>query len=86
MNPAVPAEQKAMRLSVVVPVHNGGESLRRCLQGLAASARPPDEVVVVDDGSTDGSAALAAALGARVLTTSAGPRGPAHARNRGAEA
>jgi len=85
VNPAVPAEQKAMRLSVVVPVHNGGESLRRCLQGLAASARPPDEVVVVDDGSTDGSAALAAALGARVLTTSAGPRGPAHARNRGAE-
>ena len=85
MNPAVPAEQKAMRLSVVVPVHNGGEGLRHCLQALAASARPPDEVIVVDDGSTDGSAALAAALGARVLTTSAGPLGPAHARNRGAE-
>jgi GT2 family glycosyltransferase len=75
-----------MRLSVVVPVHNGGEGLRLCLQALAASARPPDEVIVVDDGSTDGSAALAAALAARVLTTSAGPRGPAHARNRGAEA
>ena len=85
MNPAGTAEQKSMRLSVVVPVHNGGEGLRLCLQALAASARPPDEVIVVDDGSTDGSAALAAALAARVLTTSAGPRGPAHARNRGAE-
>ena len=75
-----------MRLSVVVPVHNGGDDLRRCLQGLAASTRPADEVIVVDDGSTDGSAAEAAALGARVVTTAAGPRGPAFARNRGAEA
>jgi GT2 family glycosyltransferase len=75
-----------MRLSVVVPVHNGGEDLRRCLHGLAASARPPDEVIVVDDGSTDDSAADAAALGARVVATPAGPRGPAYARNRGAEA
>ena len=75
-----------MRLSVIVPVHNGGEDLQRCLRGLAASSRPPDEVIVVDDGSTDGSAAHAVAFVARVVTTSAGPRGPAYARNRGAEA
>jgi GT2 family glycosyltransferase len=75
-----------MRLSVIVPVHNGGEDLQRCLQGLAASTRPPDEVIVVDDGSTDDSAAHAAALAARVVATTAGPRGPAYARNRGAEA
>jgi GT2 family glycosyltransferase len=75
-----------MRLSVIVPVHNGGEDLQRCLQGLAASTRPPDEVIVVDDGSTDDSAAHAAALAARVVATPAGPRGPAYARNRGAEA
>jgi GT2 family glycosyltransferase len=75
-----------MRLSVIVPVHNGGEDLRRCLRGLAASTRPADEVIVVDDGSTDVSAADAAALGAQVVTTAAGPRGPACARNRGAEA
>ena len=75
-----------MRLSVIVPVHNGGEDLQRCLQGLAVSTRPPDEVIVVDDGSTDDSAAHAAALAARVVATTAGPRGPAYARNRGAEA
>jgi GT2 family glycosyltransferase len=74
-----------MRVSVIVPVHNGGVNLQRCLQGVAASTRPPDEAIVVDDGSTDGSAAHAAALGARVVTTAAGPRGPAYARNRGAE-
>ena len=84
--PEVAAGQTSMRISVIVPVHNGGEDLRRCLQGLATSTRPPDEVIVVDDGSTDASAAHAVALGARVVTTSAGPRGPAFARNRGAEA
>ncbi len=73
-----------MRLSVIVPVRNGGDDLGRCLQGLVASLRAPDEIIVVDDGSTDGSAACAAAYGARVLATDAGPRGPAHARNCGA--
>lgn len=75
-----------LRLSVIVPVHNGGEELRRCLQGLARSSRPADEIIVVDDGSTDGSAGLAADAGARVIATSHGPRGPAFARNRGVEA
>ena len=82
---AAALRHKSMRLSVIVPVYNGGEDLRRCLQGLAASSRPADEVIVVDDGSTDGSAAHAAAFAARVVTTRTGPRGPAHARNRGAE-
>ncbi|HEX7599889.1 MAG TPA: glycosyltransferase family A protein [Polyangia bacterium] len=75
-----------MRISVVVPVLNGGENLLRCLQGLASSARQADEIIVVDDGSTDGSVASAIAFGARIVTTVHGPRGPAHARNRGAEA
>jgi GT2 family glycosyltransferase len=72
------------RVSVVIPLHNGGDDLCRCLQALAASIQPPDEVIVVDDASTDGSAALARTLGARVLTLSHGPQGPAVARNRGA--
>jgi len=79
-------EDATLRLSVIVPVHNGGEDLGRCLQGLAQSSRPADEIIVVDDGSTDGSAALAAAAGARVIALGAGPRGPAFARNRGVEA
>jgi GT2 family glycosyltransferase len=83
----MPSENSAgLRLSVIVPVHNGGEDLRRCLKGLAQSSRPADEIIVVDDGSTDGSAALAAAAGARIVTISSGPRGPAFARNRGVEA
>ncbi len=75
-----------MRLSVIIPAHNGGDSLGRCLAALAASRLTPDEVIVVDDGSDDGTADLARARGARVLPLAGGPRGPAVARNEGAAA
>lgn len=73
-----------MQLTVIIPVWNGQEVLSRCLAGLAASTRLPDEVIVVDDGSTDSSAAIAQAHGATVISTADRPRGPAYARNRGA--
>jgi GT2 family glycosyltransferase len=74
-----------MTLSVVIPVHNGGADLRRCLEALAASVRPADEVIVADDASTDASGELARRHGARVVTLPGSPHGPAFARNRGAE-
>ena len=40
-------------VSVIVTVLNEGESIRRLLDSLAAQTRPPDEVVIVDGGSTD---------------------------------
>ena len=43
-------------LAVVVPNFNGAHVLPRCLDALRAQTLPPDEVVVVDNGSTDGSA------------------------------
>jgi GT2 family glycosyltransferase len=72
-------------LSVIIPVHNGGDDLRRCLDALAASTRPPDEVIVVDDASSDGSGDLARHRGARVVRLDGSPHGPAFARNRGTE-
>jgi hypothetical protein len=54
--------------SVVVPNFNGGRWLPGCLDSLAAQTLAPGEVVVVDNGSTDGSVALAAGRpGVRVL-------------------
>ena len=73
-----------MHLTVIIPVHNGGEDFRRCLVALSTSTRAPDEIIVVDDASTDGSAAVARAFTARVLPLTGGPYGPAVARNRGA--
>jgi glycosyltransferase involved in cell wall biosynthesis len=73
-------------ISIVIPVRNDPVHLRACLQGLAATRGAEDrEVIVVDDASTDGSAAVAASLGARVLRLER-RAGPAAARNRGAEA
>lgn len=73
-----------MNLSVIIPVHNGGENLRLCLRALSESSRLPDEVIVVDDASTDGSADLAQKGGARVVRLDGPPRGAALPRNRGA--
>ena len=74
-----------MKVSVIIPVHNGGEDLGRCLEALTMSATRPDEVIVVDDASTDGSAEVARRRGAQVVCVPAPCRGPAFARNRGAE-
>ncbi len=75
-----------MKLSAIVPVLNGGDGLRRCLEALLAGTRVPDELIVVDDASTDGSGESARGLGAHVIRLDGGPRGPAAARNRGAAA
>lgn len=57
-----------IRVSVVIPVRDDAAHLRRCLGAVAAQTRPVDEVVVVDNGSRDDSAAVAADAGAVVLT------------------
>jgi glycosyltransferase involved in cell wall biosynthesis len=68
-------------ISVIVPVYNGGNFLQRCLEALFASDYAPFEVIVVDDGSTDESAAIARARGARVIESERPRSGPAAARN-----
>lgn len=57
-----------MRISVVMPAKNEAEGLRRTLPALRAGF-PDAELIVVDDGSTDDTAAVAAAEGARVLSS-----------------
>src|SRR5688500_9102521 len=57
-------------LSFVIPVRDDAERLAQCLQSIRSSAGADDriEVVVADNGSTDDSAAVAVAHGARVIT------------------
>lgn len=74
-----------MDISVILPVYNGGPALARSLLALSATDFSGAwELIVVDDGSTDDSASLAQASGARVLTTASPRSGPAAARNLGA--
>jgi len=56
-----------MKISAIVPVWNGRELLARLLATLEGQTRRADELVVVDNGSTDGAAELARSRGARVL-------------------
>jgi GT2 family glycosyltransferase len=56
-----------VRIAVVIPNYNGARWLPGVLESVAAQTVPPSEVLVVDDGSTDGSAAIAEAAGAQVL-------------------
>ncbi len=72
-----------MQISVIIPVFNGRDTLPFCLQALADSLHPAAECIVIDDGSTDDSAAIAERFGATVLYTG-GRGGPAKARNLGA--
>ncbi len=74
-----------LSVSAVIPVHNAAADLARCLESLRQSSIPPLECIVVDDGSTDESHAVARAANAKVLSTG-GRRGPAAARNLGARA
>jgi glycosyltransferase involved in cell wall biosynthesis len=71
--------------SVVIPVRNGARHLAEAVASVRAQTAPVTEVIIVDDGSTDDTPAVIAALpGVRALRQE--PAGAAAARNRGAEA
>jgi GT2 family glycosyltransferase len=55
------------RVTLAVPCLDAERWLADVLAGAARQTRPPDELLVVDDGSRDGTAELARRLGARVL-------------------
>jgi cellulose synthase/poly-beta-1,6-N-acetylglucosamine synthase-like glycosyltransferase len=62
-------------VSVIVPARNEAHNLPALLGSLAALDRRPDEILVVDDGSTDDTAAIARAAGAKVLSPPPLPAG-----------
>ncbi|MGB3532883.1 MAG: glycosyltransferase [Microcoleaceae cyanobacterium] len=74
-----------LTISVVIPVYNGGDKFKRCLQSLAKTTLKPNEVIVVADGDTDGSWLVAESFGAKVIRLPE-TGGPARACNRGAKA
>jgi glycosyltransferase involved in cell wall biosynthesis len=71
-------------VSVVIPAYNSAGWIAEALASVAAQTAPADEVLVVDDGSTDGTAELVESLGARCLRQA--NAGCAAARNAGVRA
>jgi len=80
---AVPFQERATwpRVSIIVCTYNGAATIRETLEGLRHLDYPEYEVIVVDDGSTDGTAAIAAEYAVRLIRTE--NRGLSAARNAG---
>ena len=72
-----------MKISAIVPLYNTRAYIVEAIDSILAQTRPADEVIVVDDGSTDGGPELLAAYGARVRVIRQANAGPATALNRG---
>jgi GT2 family glycosyltransferase len=78
------AELADLPVSVVIPVHNSAGTLERCLIAVSAQLGPGDELIVVDDGSTEDVNAVGKRFGVTMVRLDR-RSGVAAARNRGAE-
>lgn len=73
----------AQTISVVMPCYNGAHELAKTIDALLAQTMSPGEIIVVDDGSTDGSHEVAAAYGLPVKVIRQTNAGAAVARREG---
>lgn len=73
------------RVSVVIPAYNEARVIARCLGSLLDQTHRPQEIIVVDDGSTDGTRAIVCGFGGVILLEQS-HEGSGAARNRGANA
>lgn len=72
--------------SVVIPTYNRADLIGETLEAVLGQTLAPDEVIVVDDGSTDGTAAVLAGFGSRVRHVPIPNSGDLVARNTGLRA
>ncbi len=81
-----PSRPSTYRVSVVIRCHEQGRFLTEAVESVRAQTRPADEIVVVDDGSTDETPDVIAALQPLVVVCHAAPLGPAASFNAGVAA
>ena len=71
-------------VSVVIPTYNRAHQIAATIESVLVQSHPPAEVIVVDDGSSDGTAAVCAGFAPRVRYERQANAGVSAARNRGA--
>ena len=77
------ASDPPLDVTVIVPVHNGGADLSRCVDAIRDAAGDSSELILVDDASSDGAVELArkSRPWIRTIRTGDSPVGPGVARN-----
>ncbi len=74
------------RISVVIPVYNGAKTIAQTVECLFRQTLKPDEIIIVDDGSTDKTQEALSKFDRRIRLLTQPNGGPASARNRGVKA
>ena len=72
-----------IKISAVIPAYNSAAHIQRALDSVLTQTRPADEIIVVDDGSTDGTAEIVRSYGDKVRLIEQANSGASAARNAG---
>lgn len=72
-------------LGVVVGTYQHGKYLADCIESIRAQTTPPDRIVIVDDGSTDGTQEIAKSLGKDIIPINLNRLGPSVVFNKGVQ-
>lgn len=82
-SPAARSSSKSPTVSVVIPAYNSARWIEEAIESVLAQSVPPQDIIVVDDGSTDDTARRVAKFGNRVRYVHQENQGVAAARNAG---
>jgi glycosyltransferase involved in cell wall biosynthesis len=74
-----------MSISVIVPTYNSSKTIERALQSVFNQSRPADEIIVIDDGSSDDTVDILNKYREKIVIISQTNSGAAAARNRAVE-
>ncbi len=72
-----------MKISAVIPAYNSAKFLKEAIDSILQQTHPVDEIIIVDDGSTDQTEAIAKSFENKVHYIKQENKGPSAARNRG---
>ena len=71
------------KISIIIPTYEHAHTIERCVDSVLNQSRKPDEIIVVNDGSTDGTAKILEKFGSSIVVKNQANQGAPKARNNG---